>query len=551
MDALALVVPILLPLLGVPLVLHRRSRAVAQRFAPAAPLPALILALAAPEVYVDLPAVLLGTTLGVDTPGRLFLLFTALVWLFAGGFASAWLRDDAHAPRFWAFFLAAQAGNSGVCLAHDAATFYLLFALMTFAAYGLVVHNGSDEAVRAGRVYLTMAVIGEGLLIAGLLLAAGSVGSHRLAELASAPPQQLTAALLIAGFGIKVGVPLLHMWLPLAHPVAPVPASAVLSGVMLKAGLLGWLRFLPLGTHALPEAGTLLMVGGLAAMFLGAGAGLAQRNPKVLLAYSSISQMGFVTLGVGAGLAVPAAWPLLAPAVALYALHHALAKSALFLGAGLVRVHGASAARLVALAVPALALAGAPATSGMLAKANLKWGLASVASPWPGVLAVLLPLAALGTALLMARFLWLLRQQYGALDTTRATGLAAPWLFAVVASAAIAWTVAALAVPGDTAMFLGAAAPPLVAVALAYAALRLGWRAPALPPGDVLLPLARVLVRLRHTATFPRPRTSTPRPGRFTAAPQLLHCESRLRACQHAGVWWLLLLAAELVALST
>lgn len=555
MNATLLVAAILLPLLAVPLLLFPASRAMALRLAPAAPLPALLLAIGSPEFQLDLPAVLLGTTLGLDATGRLFLLFTALVWLLAGSFARGWLRDDAGKIRFWAFFLAAQAGNIGVCLAMDAASFYLLFALMTFAAYGLVVHSGTAEAVRAGRVYLTMAVLGEALLIAGMLLAVGAAGSLRLDDLAVAPLSPSAAALLIAGFGIKVGVPLLHMWLPLAHPVAPVPASAVLSGVMLKAGLLGWLRFLPLGTQALPEAATLLMVAGLAATFLGVGAGLAQRNPKVLLAYSSISQMGFMTLGVGAGLAAPTAWPQLLPAVALYALHHALAKSALFLGAGLLRVHGATPVRLAALALPALALAGAPLTSGMLAKTNLKRALAALDTPWPGLLTTLLPLAALGTAVLMARLLWLVWQKYRAKtrgDAARAApGLTAPWLLAVLASTGLAWAVAHSVQAPSPATLLAAAWPPLVAAALAGVALRQRWRMPELPPGDVLEPLSRGLHRASEkaavaTAARPRPFRRPFVPGRQTPHP--LRLESRLVAL--AGAWWLALLAATLALLA-
>jgi hydrogenase-4 component B len=279
----------------------------------------LLAALATPDWEVDLPGVLVGVRLGLDATGRLFLFFTALVWLLAGWFAHGWLREDAGKHRFWAFFLATQAGNLGVCLALDAVSFYGFFALMSFAAYGLVVHQGSDDALRAGRVYLAMAVLGETLLVAGLLLAAGSAGTHHFADLAAAPMSNAAAALLIAGFGVKLGLPLLHMWLPLAHPVAPVPASAVLSGVMLKAGLLGWLRCLPLGTHALPEAGMTLMLAGLIAMFLGVAAGLMQRNLKVLLAYSSVSQVGYLSLGVGAGLLSPTAWPLLVPALGFYA----------------------------------------------------------------------------------------------------------------------------------------------------------------------------------------------------------------------------------------
>lgn len=288
------------PLVLAALVALPSCRPAALSVAPWAPLPALALAARA-EPSLDLPGVLLGITLGLDATGRLFLAFTALVWLITGVFARGWLGNDARPVRYWVFWLLTLTGSLGVCLALDAVSFYLAFALMSFAAYGLIVHPGSAEARRAGRVYLTMAVLGETALVMGLILAVQGAGAHAFTALAAAPANAATAWLLIVGFGIKLGVPLLHMWLPLAHPVAPVPASAVLSGVMLKAGLLA-----------------------------------------------------------------PAAWPLLLPALGLYALHHALAKSALFLGVGLIQAHGVQRVRLVLLGLPALALAGAPLTSGAL-----------------------------------------------------------------------------------------------------------------------------------------------------------------------------------------
>jgi formate hydrogenlyase subunit 3/multisubunit Na+/H+ antiporter MnhD subunit len=120
------------------------------------------------------------------------------------------------------------------------------------------------------------------------------------------------------------GVYALHVWLPLAHPVAPTPASAVLSGAMIKAGLLGWLRFLPLGEAATPGWGNVCTIAGLAAAFDGVLVGCTQDNAKTVLAYSSISQMGFMTMAVGVGLTVPAVWTQALTATALYALHHAM-----------------------------------------------------------------------------------------------------------------------------------------------------------------------------------------------------------------------------------
>jgi formate hydrogenlyase subunit 3/multisubunit Na+/H+ antiporter MnhD subunit len=532
------------PLLLLPLLLHGATRTAALRLAPWAPLPALMLALLAPaDAAGEWSGVLLGSVFGLDATGRLFLTFTALVWLLAGLYARVWLRPDARAWRFWAFYLATQAGNLGVCLALDALSFYLWFALMTFAAYGLVVYERTPESLRAGRIYLIMAVLGEALLVAGLLLAVHAAGDERFDAIAGTAQGPVTLALLIAGLGVKVGVPLLHMWLPLAHPVAPVPASAVLSGVMLKAGLLGWLRLLPLGNQAAPEAGALLMAAGLLAMLLGVGAGLMQRNAKVLLAYSSISQMGYTTLGVGAGLLAPAAWPLLLSAVSLYALHHALAKSALFLGVGLIHRQGGSPAALAGLTLPVLALAGAPLTSGMPAKQALKLALAPLPAPWPELLALLLPLAALGTALLMLRLVWL---QAGREGQGGGDGLAPPWALSLLAVAGVVWMVAP-ALPQATAVAAWAASwPVLLALVTAYAAARTRRALPLLPPGDLIVPLEAAASRL--TALF-KPGAARPQRSARPPVARWARAEALARRWPLAGTLWLALLTALLLAL--
>ncbi|MBU1666711.1 MAG: NADH-ubiquinone oxidoreductase, partial [Gammaproteobacteria bacterium] len=160
-----LLLVLLFPLLLAALVLYPASRRVGLALAPWAALPGLLfagLAPAAPEAYVlDLPWLLLGSRFGLDDTGRLFLAFTALLWLVAGFYARAWLVNDPRRHVFTGFFLATLAGNLGVCLALDAASFYFAFALMTFAAYGLVAHVADAGARRAGRVYLAMALLGE------------------------------------------------------------------------------------------------------------------------------------------------------------------------------------------------------------------------------------------------------------------------------------------------------------------------------------------------------------------------------------------------------
>ncbi len=472
-----------------------RTRRLAQGLAPLAPLPALwVAAVLSGDAVLELPSVLLGTRLGLDATGRLFLLFTALTWLAAGLYARAYLAHEARRSVFWAFSLATQAGNLGVCLAQDLASFYSFYALMTFAAYGLVVHTRSAEAWRAGRIYLVMAVLGELTLVAGLMMTAYAAGGTQVADIQVSTPSPLAVGLVTAGLGVKVGLPLLHLWLPLAHPVAPVPASAVLSGVMLKAGLLGWLRFLPLGYAAYPEIGATLLLMGLIAMFYGVAVGLTQRDLKVVLAYSSVSQMGFMTLGVGAGLNAPGLWPVLLPAVGLYALHHALAKSALFLGAGVALKVGGRAWVLAGLALPALALAGVPFTGGWLAKSALKAGLIALPAPWADLLGVALPLAALGTTLLMSRLLWL-AHRLPAQEAAQA--LTPPWLAWTAAGSLLPWGfMPAWPWPMDWTGFTLAAGPVFLGLVLAFLAWRWPLAAPAIPPGDLVVPVERLLQAL-------------------------------------------------------
>jgi formate hydrogenlyase subunit 3/multisubunit Na+/H+ antiporter MnhD subunit len=457
----------LFPLLLVLLLLWRRSRALATALAPWAAVPALLLALyaalgaalagpvaspsptTAPPLALEWPQLLLGLRFGLDGLGTVFLLLAGLLWSLAGWAAKAYHRHDDRRHALWGFWLAALSGNLWLIVAQDAIGFYAGFALMSFAAYGLVVHARSAAAWRAGRVYLIMAVLGEALLLSGLLLrVAGSESLALPLEGNGGTHASLSTALIFLGFGVKAGVLGLHLWLPLAHPVAPTPASAVLSGVMIKAGLLGWMRFLPLGAEPWPLLGAAALLLGLLAALIAVLIGLTQRQSKVLLAYSSISQMGFMTLGIGAALLHPGAWPALAPALALYALHHGLAKGTLFLGVVAAQAQAAGAARrwaLAAQALPALALAGLPLSSGFWAKDGLKQALSSLPAPWPEALTWLLPIGALGTTLLMLRLLWL-----------QAHPQADPDAHAHAATAASADTeTAATAAPGTA----GAAAP--------------------------------------------------------------------------------------------
>lgn len=487
-------------------------RAGVGRLTPWAPAPALVLSLTgAPGNPVQLDWLLLGTSLGLTEVTRVFLLFTAALWLGAGIHARGYLQDDPHRARFELFWLLTLVGNLVLILALDIATFYAGFALMTFAAYGLVVHTGEPDARRAGRVYLVMAVLGEGLILAGILLTVAEAPVRILPLLADIPAviagserRDLLIALLWLGFGIKVGLPLLHLWLPLAHPVAPVPASAVLSGTMIKAGLLAWLHILPIGLVSLPGWSALAIGAGLLAAFGAAFIGLHQHHPKTVLAYSSVSQMGLITVGVGMALQEPELAPLLVAAVTVFALHHAMTKGALFLSVAVARHPGPLAGPLlwVLLGLPALALAGILG-SGVIAKGGLKAAFdTAVAVPdWWRHLPGLLQLAAVATTLILARFLWLLR--------TESQGDRAPlsvwlgWGLVLAAGPALVflpefWGLAARK-PVSTGDWINLGWPVLAGAALALAGSRL-LRPWPIPPGDllaVITPRPGIVARIR------------------------------------------------------
>jgi hydrogenase-4 component B len=500
-PALAAVAALLLP---------GRHRPGVVALAPLAPLAAVPLALAGPAAGgIELPWLLLGTVLEVDAVGRPLLLVAAL--LYAAALAGSGPPVPERRDAFTGFLLAAWLGNAGLLVAADAVTFYLCFAVMSFTAWGLVVHDRTAQALRAGRVYLVLTVLGELCVLSGVLLAIAAGGrllADAPAAVAGSAYLHVVVGLLVAGFGVKAGLVPLHLWLPLAHPAAPAPASAVLSGAMVKAGLVGMLRFLPLGEVALPGWGALVGLVSLAAAFLAVAVGLTQREAKAALAYSTVSQMGFLLVMVGVALASPQLAPGAVAGAVLYAVHHGLAKGALFLGVGVWKAYAGSRARrwvLAGLAATALAVAGAPFTSGAAAKYAAKEAVAE--DTLAGVdLQLLLPLVGVGTTLLLVRFLALLpRDLPPATVRLGAPGLLAAWTGLVSAGALLSWVLAPrwlpdAALPSVTAPVLWAAAWPVV-LGLALLAggrvlvARGTLAAPAVPPGDVVV-VAEAALRL-------------------------------------------------------
>ena len=482
MAALALLAAFGVPLLMAALLTLAGARVMVWRLMPFAAVPALALALLAPmslpvPVTVRLDWLILGAQFGLDAVARVFLGLTAVLWVAAGAAARHWLHDDPQSTGFGICFLLAMAGNLGLILAQDALSFYSLFAVMSFAAFGLVVHTRSKAAIGAARLYIVFVIAGELALFAGLALAAGQAETILLSELRIAPMSDLAAALLIIGFATKLGLMPLHFWLPPAHGAAPVPASAVLSGAMIKAGLFGMMATLPLGIQAFEAIATVIMAVGLFSIFAAALTGVQQTNAKAVLGFSSVSQMGIIALGLGAALMEPRAWPVILPVLVFQATHHAMSKGALFLGAGAWAAQPGRRGRILltgAVLLPALVLAGVPHGSGAQGKEALKTALADGPAVWLPWLTVGLSLSGIATTLLMARFaVFLWRSPPAVPPGARREGLVLPFLSLVAVCVALPVLWPAL-VPdmGEpvTGAGQGAVWPVLTGVALAAAA---------------------------------------------------------------------------------
>jgi len=473
--------------------LSPRQRQRAPALLALAPAPALVAAIACSGGMIVLPGALLGLTLALDAPGAMLLGVAALLWIAAGLYASATLRGAADAGRFAVWWLLTLTGSLGVFVAADLVGFYLVFAMVSLAAYGLVVHDGTPRARRAGSVYVALAVLGEAFLLMGfVLLAQATPGGSLLirdgvAALPNSPWREATLALLMLGFGIKIGLIPFHVWMPLAYSAAPIPAAAVLSGAAVKAGVIGLIRFLPMQT-ALPDWGAALAAVGLASAFYGVAIGITQRNPKTVLAYSSISQMGVLAAVFGAGLATGDGGAALI--AAFYAAHHVLVKGGLFLAVGVMTATGRRCAWQVLLpaAILALSLAGLPFTGGALAKLAIKTPLGS------GLVGFLATLSAAGTTLLMLHYLRRLMTSV-AMDDSRVAPatLALPWLVTAAAAVLAPWLLYVTVLGGGIADVLDLSAlasavwPILLGAVLAAALWRWGDRMPGLPAGDVVV----------------------------------------------------------------
>ena len=273
----------------------------------------------------------------------IYCIITAFMWFCAALLSRQYFNGHHDLPRYYFFFLFTLGATMGVFLSADLITTFIFFEIMSFTSYTWVVQDKTKSALAAGKTYLTVAVIGGMVCLMGLFMLSNITGTLVISELYDVLKNTeksiglyISAFCMLVGFGAKAGLFPLHIWLPKAHPVAPAPASALLSGVLTKTGIFGMLI---ITTRIMAEDeiwGYSLLILGSITMVLGAVLAVFSVNLKRTLACSSLSQIGFITVGVSMICLLGEHNSLAANGTVLYMLNHSVVKLVLFLCAGAV-----------------------------------------------------------------------------------------------------------------------------------------------------------------------------------------------------------------------
>jgi formate hydrogenlyase subunit 3/multisubunit Na+/H+ antiporter MnhD subunit len=289
----------------------------------------------------------LGAHFRLDVLAAFFLAVVNLGGASASLYGLGYGHHEPTPQRVLPFFPAFLAGMNLVVLADDAFSYLLCWEFMSLASWALVMaHHREPGNARAGYIYLVMASFGTLALLLAFGLLAGPAGDYGFAAIRAAGHTPYVATLvlilMLLGAGSKAGLVPLHVWLPLAHPAAPSHVSALMSGVMTKVAIYGFIRviFDLLGPPAWPASAIVLFLGGITAV-MGILYAMMERDLKRLLAYSTIENVGIIFAGLGLALAFEANGLKLAAALAFTAalfhvLNHSFFKSLLFFGAGAV-----------------------------------------------------------------------------------------------------------------------------------------------------------------------------------------------------------------------
>ena len=379
-------------------------------------------------------AIPLGINLVLDGLSCLLLLAIGIVSAAAMLFSEQYMEQYTAKPKYLCLFLLMVAGMNGVVLSGDMFNLFVFLEIASLASYALVGFGCEHEELEASFKYMVLGSIASMFILFGIGLVYGNTGSLNMAYISKAiqgggmnPGLAFALCLFIAGFGLKAALVPFHAWLPDAHPSAPAPISAMLSGVLIKSlGIYALVRiiFNVFGV-SVPISWVLIMLGTLS-MVVGVFLAVGQWDFKRLLAYHSISQMGYVILGIGIGALILArdgsiGWASLAILGGLFHLiNHAVFKSLLFLTSGSVEMLtgtrqlkqlGGLASRLpvtrATCTVASASIAGVPPFNGFWSKLIIVLAAVQARMFWLAVITVIVSLVTLISFLKVQRYIFL------------------------------------------------------------------------------------------------------------------------------------------------
>ncbi len=281
----------------------------------------------------------LGLHFTVDGFRALYGAAAAFMWMMTSLFSEEYFDHYRNRNRYYLFQLITLGATEAVFLSADLYTTFIFFEVMSFASYVWVAQDERKESLRAAATYLAVAVIGGLVMLMGLFLLYYQAGTLMISELYEACQGKNVypaAACLFFGFGAKAGAFPLHIWLPKAHPVAPAPASALLSGILTKTGVFGILVISCQILFHDAMWGTFVLLIGVLTMAVGAVLALFSIDFKRTLACSSVSQIGFILTGVGMQGLLGEENALAVQGSFLHMMNHSLFKLVLFMTAGVI-----------------------------------------------------------------------------------------------------------------------------------------------------------------------------------------------------------------------
>ena len=430
--AIPLATAFLLPIFG------KKGKAIATVLANLATISLLVLAVASVgqnRVYeIGKWSIPLGINLVLDGLSSLLLLAIGVVSAGAMLFSARYMEQYTAKSKYLSLFMLMVAGMNGVVLSGDIFNLFVFLEIASLASYALVAFGCEHEELEASFKYMVLGSIGSIFILFAVALVYGNTGSLNMAYISKAIQSTglnkgLTFALglFIVGFGLKAALVPFHAWLPDAHPSAPAPISAMLSGVIIKSlGVYALARMIFNVFGVSVPIGWLLVALGLLSMVAGAFLAIGQWDLKRLMAYSSISQVGYIILGIGMGGLIIAkdgnlAWASLAMLGGLFHLvNHAVYKSLLFLTSGSIQMStgtrqlkemGGLAGKLpftrASCTVASAAIAGIPPFSGFWSKLILVIAAVQAHFYWIAAIIVFVSLCTLIMYLKVQRYVFL------------------------------------------------------------------------------------------------------------------------------------------------